>query len=378
MAEALARRDGGRFASTVRSVIPDRTGPRWLILGLASALLAFLWFGRNTHEALMGDDLILLKLSREGVFAGDFLHAFSDVAADKWRPLVTATQSLVLRAFDGSYQDWVYLLTLLQWVNVMAATALAWVMSGRRWSVAVVFAVALVTSRFNTYFVWQTFGLMEGMALLATIACIAGARMAWRTGSARWMLAMVLAATAASLCHERYLCLIGFVALVALLTPSALRMTHRFAWACAAVMIGVAQLRREGLPAARGLLRRRGRRRREARAVDDLAVHARGRVGTRGLRPRALTPRRRRRDDARDAAGCADGDLRRVRGGARGRRARHGRARRDCGGLSRGCSASSCWARSCSSRRSASASSRAGSSRRRSCCCWGWHGQPGA
>ena len=234
IARARARR-------VLAGVLPERDGARWLLLGLASALLAAIWFGRNHHEALMGDDLVLLMQSRQpGGFAHSFWHGFTDVAADKWRPLVTPVQSVLTRAFDGSYQSWVYLLTVLEWLNVMGATALAWVLSGRRWLVAVAFAVALLTSRFNTYFVWQTFGLMEGMALSATLVCIACARMAWRTASRPWIVSTIVAAAAASLCHERYLCLLGFVVLVVLFMPGPARLVARLGWAGAALLVGVA------------------------------------------------------------------------------------------------------------------------------------------
>jgi hypothetical protein len=229
---------GAGLVMKLRRVLPDRNEPRWLLLGLVIALLATIWFGRNHHEALMGDDLILLQQSRQpGGSAHSFFDSFVDVTSDKWRPLLTPAQSILTRAFDGSYQAWVHLLTVLEWLNVMAATALAWLLSGRRWLVASIFAVALITSRFNNYFVWQTFGLMEGLALSATIACIAAARLAWRTGSRRWLAATIVASAAAGLIHERYLCLVVFVALLALLMPAQMRLFERLGWVGGALLV---------------------------------------------------------------------------------------------------------------------------------------------
>jgi hypothetical protein len=234
----LRRSRGAGLLMKLRRALPDRDEPRWLLLGLATALLATIWFGREHHEALMGDDLILLQQSRQpGGFAHSFFDSFTAVTSEKWRPLLTPLQSILTRAFDGNYQAWVHLLTVLEWLNVMAATALAWLLSGRRWLVTSIFAVALITSRFNNYFVWQTFGLMEGLALSATIACIAAAWLAWRTGGRRWLAATIVASAAAGLIHERYLCLVVFVALVPLLTPAQMRLLERLGWVGGALLV---------------------------------------------------------------------------------------------------------------------------------------------
>lgn len=213
---------------------------RWLLLSTAAALLAAVWFGRNHAQALMGDDIYLLWESRRpGGFASSFWLGFTQTGGEKWRPLVTSTQALLTDVLGGNYQAWLRFLTVLEWANALAVAYFAWVLSRRRWTVAVLTAAAMIVSRFNTYFVWQSYGWMEGLALSFMLLTLAAARRAWQTSSARWTTAMVVAAAAAALCHERYLCLLALTLMVPLLSPRYTQLSSRIGWMAAASAVPI-------------------------------------------------------------------------------------------------------------------------------------------
>lgn len=220
--------------------VPARTtvSPRWFLAPVGVAVLNIAWFAPFPGRTLMGDDLELLLEARSGGYASDFVKAFSQVGAEKFRPIVTAILAVFTDAFGINFTSYRTANLVLQGFNVCLVGLIAWRLSKRSWAIAVTAMVLVTISRFNTYFVLQIYGVMEGLALTFVLATILAVMEVYRTASRRALLAASLCYLLATFTHERYIVLGPFLVLATLLAPVPFRSRSRRAlWAVLPVLV---------------------------------------------------------------------------------------------------------------------------------------------
>lgn len=211
------------------------------LLLVGSYVFLTLAYSRYRGETLMGDDLDLLVQSRTpGGYASDFWASFVQTGAEKYRPVVTPLLAVVTDVLGGDYGRGVALTTLLLAANAVLVGVLAWRLSRRSLAVTALAVVAVLASRFASYFVLQGYGIMESVALLCVLGTVLLSHLAWERRS------VALLATAngtyllAVFAHERYIVVAGFLITVAVLLPW--RPTPVQRTALVALPVGVAAL----------------------------------------------------------------------------------------------------------------------------------------
>lgn len=224
-----------------RAPLRERPASLALIVFAPIAVLNVVWFTSFSGRTLMGDDLDLLLQSRTpGGYASDFLVAFTQTAADKFRPLVAVLFSVTTDLFGGSFQSYRNLNLALQLVNVGLVGVLAWRLAKRNWLVAVSAMTLVTVSRFNVYFVLQVYGLMEGLAVTFLVLMLLCVHRFYESESRR---PLVLANTCFFLIvftHERFIVLAPFLVVATLLSPTTFRsLRERVAWAAAPLGVAV-------------------------------------------------------------------------------------------------------------------------------------------
>ena len=200
------------------------------LLLVSSYVFLTLAYGGYGGETLMGDDLDLLVQSRTpGGYASDFWASFLQTGSEKYRPVVTPLLAVAADVFDGDYGNWIAFNTLLLAVNGVLVGVLAWRLSRRSLAVAALAVVAVLASRFASYFVLQGYGIMESVALMCVLGTVLLAHFAWERGSAGLLASASGGYLLATFAHERYIVVAAFLMTVAVLLPSRISIVRRAA-----------------------------------------------------------------------------------------------------------------------------------------------------
>ena len=195
---------------------------------LAAYVFLTLAYRRYSGDTLMGDDLDLLVQSRTpGGYASTFWGSFLQTGADKYRPVVTPLLSIAADVFDGDYGDWIAFNTLLLSMNAVLVGVLAWRLSRRSIAVAGLAMVAVLASRFASYFVLQGFGLMESVALMCVLVTVLLVQLAWERQSAGLLAWANLPYLLGTFSHERYIVLAAFLVSAAILASWRITLAKR-------------------------------------------------------------------------------------------------------------------------------------------------------
>lgn len=212
-----------------------------LMIFVPVALLNVVWFTSFSGRTLMGDDLDLLLQSRTpGGYASDFLGAFTQTGADKFRPVVTVLLSVTTDLFRGSFQAYRNLNLVLQVVNVGLVGLLAWRFGKRNCLVAVSAMTMVTISRFNVYFVLQVYGLMEGLAVTFLLAMLLCVHRFYESERRRPLILANFCFFLVVFTHERFIVLAPFLVVATLLSPATFgSMRERVAWAAAPLGVAV-------------------------------------------------------------------------------------------------------------------------------------------
>lgn len=233
--------------STTTTAAPDATRPaiattRAFGLALFAAVAAFnaVWFSSFSGRTLMGDDLELLIESRSGGYASSLVGSLTQTSVDKFRPVLTAVLSVLTDAFGADFRAYRISNLCLQIVNVGLVGLLAWRLSRRDMLVAASAMILVTISRFNTYFVLQVFGVMEGIALACMLCTLLAVERAWRLAARRPLLVAYASYLLAVFTHERFVVLGPFLALTTLLIDAPFRSRlQRVGWAAIPVAVAI-------------------------------------------------------------------------------------------------------------------------------------------
>lgn len=177
------------------------------------ALINVLWFSGFNFRTIMGDDLFAWAFySRHPSFQDLFLTA----AGGKYRPVVTAVQSVLFRAFSADYQAWVAFSVVFNFVNTGLLFALVRRLTRGATLIAFIAALLYITSRFSYYNILQVNGVLEALGTFSLLL-ILHAAVAFMKGHARWPgFALAGLYLLITLTHERYVVLFPFLVLLVL------------------------------------------------------------------------------------------------------------------------------------------------------------------
>jgi hypothetical protein len=181
---------------------------------LLLALINVLWFSGFNFRTIMGDDLYVWAFySQHPSFQDLFLTA----AGGKYRPVVTAVQSVLFRAFSADYQAWVAFNVVFNFVNTGLLFTLVRRLTRGATLLAFIAALLYVTSRFSYYNILQISGVLEALGIL-WLLLILHVAVAFMKGHARWPgFALAGLYLLITLTHERYIVLLPFLVLLVLL-----------------------------------------------------------------------------------------------------------------------------------------------------------------
>jgi hypothetical protein len=219
-----------------------RQGLPLLLLVLLPAALLWLWYAPLQFSRLIGDDLQLLLVAREGGYAGSPQAALTDVVGGKYRPVATLALALATDAFGGAMMGYVGLnLTVLLLVNSLTAW-LAYRLAGNDLLIGTLAGLAAATSRFSPYLVLQAWGLMENLALLWFVLLVAAAAALLQRIRRRTLTVLLLAYLLLIHTHERFLTAALPLTLLLWYLPADRRLPQRLAWSAAPLLIAAGNL----------------------------------------------------------------------------------------------------------------------------------------
>lgn len=195
--------------------------PLGLLLLMLGGFL-FLWaaYAHYSFRSLTGDDLALYVDSRvHGNYASDFWPSFTQELLGKFRPAVTPVLALMTDWFGGDYRSWKLFNSGLLAIDGALLGYLTWRLSRRSVVVTVLVVVAALSSRFAGFFVLQGYGAMESIALFWMLVTLVLIERSWARHSSILLATATVSSITAGFAHERYLVLIPFVSVAAILAP---------------------------------------------------------------------------------------------------------------------------------------------------------------
>lgn len=221
---------------------PGGASKAWIAFA-AVAVLNVVWFSSFSGRSLMGDDLQLLLESRSGGYASSLVGALTQTAVDKYRPVLTVVLALLTDGLGADFSAYRRVNLSVQVLNVGLVGLLAWRLSSGSWLVTASAMVMVTVSRFNTYFVLQVFGLMEGMALAFLLGMLLSVHIAWQSRSRRPLAAALACYFLTVFTHERFIVVGGFLVVAILVMPVAFRsLLRRISVAAAAPAIALSNI----------------------------------------------------------------------------------------------------------------------------------------
>ena len=209
------------------------------------ALACLWWYLPYPFSTLIGDDLYNFDHMRQGEMLSNLHQVLFESWLDKYRPFFFVAFWAEFEAFGNHVQGYIYINTVIEVLNALLLYRTAWRISGARVALALGLSFTFVTSHFALYQVWQTTGIVEGLATtfyLATILCVIEAADA---KSDRFIYLAAGAWLCAVFTHERYL--VFGPALVLTLVVLSLRGRSRRAGYVAGAAIVLGMLANVGL-----------------------------------------------------------------------------------------------------------------------------------
>jgi hypothetical protein len=205
---------------------------RVLLVILAFSIFVFFWFEPLPYHTLSGDDIILLHDANTGVYASSFLDSWFQTHTEKYRPVFSVIFSILVKIFVEDYRAYFNVNLVLELINGLLVAYLGWLLSNRRWSVALLTGFMFLISRFSYHYVLQLWGLMEELAHFFLLMILLTLRQAYVKNQRKPLAWTLIFFFLIIFTHERYLLLVGFLCLAILVVPKTFpTLRSRLTWA---------------------------------------------------------------------------------------------------------------------------------------------------